>query len=102
MDKAEGIEKSLEVLEAYHLLRDDLESLSELSLWPGAKNPAVLVDSKVWYSFYEFCDFFNACMQAFTAQAWPDTSRCGLQTTMNSSITTYIPVSLMGTPCETI
>ncbi|VVC97578.1 unnamed protein product [Leptidea sinapis] len=38
-DKMEGIEKSLAVLEAYHLLREDLDSLTELSLWPGQRNP---------------------------------------------------------------
>ncbi|XP_050684593.1 replication factor C subunit 1 [Leptidea sinapis] len=46
-DKMEGIEKSLAVLEAYHLLREDLDSLTELSLWPGQRNPNVLIDSKV-------------------------------------------------------
>ncbi|KAJ0181428.1 hypothetical protein K1T71_003513 [Dendrolimus kikuchii] len=46
-DKTEGIDKSLEVLESYHLLREDLESLVELSLWPGQRNPTVLVDPKV-------------------------------------------------------
>ncbi|KAJ8733747.1 hypothetical protein PYW07_014298 [Mythimna separata] len=46
-DKSEGIEKSLEVLESYHLLREDLDSLVELSVWPGQRNPTILVDSKV-------------------------------------------------------
>ncbi|KAJ8735068.1 hypothetical protein PYW08_014318 [Mythimna loreyi] len=46
-DKTEGIEKSLEVLESYHLLREDLDSLVELSVWPGQRNPTILIDSKV-------------------------------------------------------
>ncbi|CAK1548725.1 unnamed protein product [Leptosia nina] len=46
-DKSQGISKSLQVLEDYHLLKDDLESLTELSLWPGQRNPSVLVDVKV-------------------------------------------------------
>lgn len=46
-DKADGIEKSLDVLESYHLLREDLDSLVELSLWPGQRNPTILIDSKI-------------------------------------------------------
>ncbi|XP_032510865.2 replication factor C subunit 1 isoform X2 [Danaus plexippus] len=46
-DKTDGIEHSLNVLESYHLLREDLDSLVELSLWPGQRNPTVLIDSKV-------------------------------------------------------
>ncbi|XP_073948238.1 germ line transcription factor 1 [Choristoneura fumiferana] len=46
-DKADGIAQSLEVLESYHLLREDLESLTEMSLWPGQRNPMILIDSKV-------------------------------------------------------
>ncbi|XP_053601223.1 replication factor C subunit 1 [Plodia interpunctella] len=46
-DKTDGIERALDTLEAYHLLRDDLDSLTELSLWPGQRNPMVLIDSKV-------------------------------------------------------
>ncbi|KAG6458394.1 hypothetical protein O3G_MSEX010845 [Manduca sexta] len=46
-DKSDGIAKSLEVLESYHLLREDLDSLVELSVWPGQRNPTILIDSKV-------------------------------------------------------
>ncbi|OWR43032.1 putative replication factor C large subunit [Danaus plexippus plexippus] len=46
-DKTDGIEHSLNVLESYNLLREDLDSLVELSLWPGQRNPTVLIDSKV-------------------------------------------------------
>lgn len=46
-EKADGIHKSLEVLESYHLLREDLDSLTEMSLWSGQRDPMILVDSKV-------------------------------------------------------
>ncbi|CAH0600208.1 unnamed protein product [Chrysodeixis includens] len=46
-DKADGVAKSLEVLESYNLMREDLDSLVELSLWPGKRDPTVLIDSKV-------------------------------------------------------
>nr|XP_026484731.1 replication factor C subunit 1 [Vanessa tameamea] len=46
-EKTEGIEKSMEVLESYHLLREDLDSLVELSLWPGQRNPINMIDTKV-------------------------------------------------------
>ncbi|KAI5635826.1 ATPase family associated with various cellular activities (AAA) domain-containing protein [Phthorimaea operculella] len=46
-EKSEGIDKSLEVLESYHLLREDLDSLVELSLWSGQRNPMILIDSKI-------------------------------------------------------
>lgn len=45
--KGEGVEQSLDMLHAYHLLREDLDSLSELALWPGQRDPMLLVDSKV-------------------------------------------------------
>ncbi|XP_034823895.1 replication factor C subunit 1 [Maniola hyperantus] len=46
-DKTEGIDQSLRVLESYNLLREDLDSLVELSLWPERRNPIVLIDPKV-------------------------------------------------------
>ncbi|CAH2069021.1 unnamed protein product, partial [Iphiclides podalirius] len=45
--RADGVAESLQVLQSYHLLREDLDSLIELSLWPGQRNPMVLVESKV-------------------------------------------------------
>ncbi|CAH1643183.1 unnamed protein product [Spodoptera littoralis] len=45
-DKLDGVDKSLEVLESYNLLREDLDSLVELSVWPGQMNPADLVESR--------------------------------------------------------
>ncbi|KAL4720124.1 hypothetical protein ACJJTC_018744 [Scirpophaga incertulas] len=46
-DRTDGISEAMQVLESYHLLREDLDSLTELALWPGQTNPMVLVDSKV-------------------------------------------------------
>ncbi|XP_005181649.1 replication factor C subunit 1 [Musca domestica] len=43
----EGVEESLETLKEYHLLREDIESLIELSSWPGKKSPMDAVDGKV-------------------------------------------------------
>lgn len=46
-DKTDGIDQSLQVLESYNLLREDLDSLVELSMWPEKRNPMVLIDPKV-------------------------------------------------------
>ncbi|XP_050354909.1 replication factor C subunit 1 [Nymphalis io] len=46
-EKTDGIEKSMEVLESYHLLREDFDSLVELSLWPGQLNPMNTIETKV-------------------------------------------------------
>lgn len=47
-DKAnDGVEESLNVLKEYHLLREDIDSLIELTAWPGKKSPLDAVDGKV-------------------------------------------------------
>lgn len=43
----EGVQEALEVIKNYHLLREDLDSLFELTSWGGAKSPWEKVDSKV-------------------------------------------------------
>lgn len=43
----EGVEESLETLKEYHLLREDIESLIELTTLPGKKGPMDAVDGKV-------------------------------------------------------
>lgn len=43
-----GVEKSLDVMKSYHLLREDLDSIIELAHWPGQKDVMSLVDSKVY------------------------------------------------------
>lgn len=43
----EGVQDAVKSMTAYDLLREDLESLQELSQWPGSKDPMSQVDSKV-------------------------------------------------------
>lgn len=42
-----GVEESLSFLREYSLLREDVESLNELTMWPGSKDIMSSVDSKV-------------------------------------------------------
>ena len=44
---AEGVDKAVEAMNSYDLLREDLEALQELSSWPHKKNPMNAVESKV-------------------------------------------------------
>lgn len=46
-DKIDGVPKALEVMKEYRLTREDIDSLVELSVWPGKKNPMDAVESKV-------------------------------------------------------
>lgn len=46
-DKVDGIPKAMEVLKSYNLLREDLDSLTMLSLWSGQKDPMDKVEPKV-------------------------------------------------------
>ncbi|XP_017119919.1 replication factor C subunit 1 [Drosophila elegans] len=43
----EGVQAALEVMKDYHLLREDLDSLVELTSWPGKKSPLDSVDGRV-------------------------------------------------------
>lgn len=43
----DGVPATLHVMQDYYLLREDIDSLMELSLWPNQKDPMSLVDSKV-------------------------------------------------------
>uniref|UniRef100_A0A034VZC1 Replication factor C subunit 1 n=1 Tax=Bactrocera dorsalis TaxID=27457 RepID=A0A034VZC1_BACDO len=43
----EGVEQSLEILKEYHLLREDIDSLVELTTWPGKKSLLDDVDGRV-------------------------------------------------------
>lgn len=43
----DGVQESLDIIKIYKLLREDLESLLELALWPGQKNPFEGIESKV-------------------------------------------------------
>ncbi|XP_058825424.1 replication factor C subunit 1 [Topomyia yanbarensis] len=44
---SDGVAESLGVIRDYHLLREDLESLVELTSWPKKKSPMESVDGKV-------------------------------------------------------
>lgn len=44
---ADGIQKAVDTLQSYNLLRDDLDSLIELTKWPGQKDINASIDSRV-------------------------------------------------------
>lgn len=46
----DGVPATLDVMQSYYLLRDDIDSLMELSLWPNQKDPMSHVDSKVTHN----------------------------------------------------
>ncbi|XP_015119781.1 replication factor C subunit 1 [Diachasma alloeum] len=51
VEGAEGVEHSLEIMNHYHLLREDLDSIIEISLWPGDHDPMQSIESKVKAAF---------------------------------------------------
>uniref|UniRef100_A0A0C9RS00 Gnf1_0 protein n=1 Tax=Fopius arisanus TaxID=64838 RepID=A0A0C9RS00_9HYME len=51
VDGTDGIERSMQIMNHYHLLREDLDSLVEISLWPGDRDPMQSVESKVKAAF---------------------------------------------------
>lgn len=46
-DKMDGVEEALSVIKEYRLLREDIDSLVELTTWPGKKSLMDSVDGKV-------------------------------------------------------
>lgn len=44
---SDGIGEALEVMNFYHLLREDLDNIVEVSHWPGQKDIMSRIDSKV-------------------------------------------------------
>lgn len=44
---ADGVEEALSVMKEYRLLREDIDSLIELTTWPGKKNPMDAIEGKV-------------------------------------------------------
>lgn len=46
-DQNDGVEEALSVIKEYHLLREDIDALVELSTWPGKKSPMDQVDGRV-------------------------------------------------------
>lgn len=47
----DGVKKALEVMNKYHLSREDLDSLIELTKWPHTRDPMQSVESKVKAAF---------------------------------------------------
>lgn len=47
----DGIEAALDVMGKYHLMREDLDSIIEISSWPGLGDPTSSLDSKVKAAF---------------------------------------------------
>lgn len=46
-DQNDGVYEALNVMKEYHLLREDIDALVELSTWPGKKSPMDAVDGRV-------------------------------------------------------
>lgn len=55
-----GVPKALEAMHDYSLLREDLDSILELALWPGHKDPMNMVESKV-----DITGIMNFCFNKF-------------------------------------
>nr|XP_031827497.1 replication factor C subunit 1 [Nomia melanderi] len=51
VEGTEGVNEAINVMNHYHLLREDLDSLIEISLWPGDRDPMQVIDSKVKAAF---------------------------------------------------
>ncbi|XP_072757331.1 replication factor C subunit 1 isoform X2 [Anoplolepis gracilipes] len=47
----DGIEAAINIMGKYHLTREDLDSIIEISLWPGVRDPTSNLDSKVKAAF---------------------------------------------------
>ncbi|XP_070496267.1 replication factor C subunit 1 [Chironomus tepperi] len=62
----EGVKDALEVLKEYRLLREDIESLLELTTWGSSKNPWDQVDSKTKAALTRA---YNKEVQAYTYSA---------------------------------
>lgn len=48
---SEDVETSIDVMNQYHLTRDDFDSILEVSLWPGNRNPMQFIETKVKSAF---------------------------------------------------
>ncbi|KAK7073039.1 replication factor C subunit 1 [Halocaridina rubra] len=48
---SEGVHQAVEVMNTYHLLREDLDSIMELAQWPDSRDPMSNIDSKVKAAF---------------------------------------------------
>lgn len=43
----DGVAATIHIMQNYYLLREDIDSLMEISLWPNQKDPLSCVNSKV-------------------------------------------------------
>ncbi|GJQ69768.1 Gnf1 [Trypoxylus dichotomus] len=64
-----GIEKAMEVMHSYNLLREDLDSIMEVSHWTRQKDPMAMVDSKVKAAFTRAYNKDNAKLPYSTSSA---------------------------------
>ena len=46
-EATDGVSKVVSLLDNYDLLREDFDSVIELTTWPGMKDPMSQIDSKV-------------------------------------------------------
>lgn len=46
-EATDGVSKVVSLLDTYDLLREDFDSVIELTSWPGMKDPMSQIDSKV-------------------------------------------------------
>ena len=53
---SEGVPEALAALQTYDLVKEDLESILELSQWPNKKDPMTLIESKVKFSILFLVD----------------------------------------------
>ncbi|XP_058797913.1 replication factor C subunit 1 [Phymastichus coffea] len=51
LEGTEGVEKAISVMNQYHLTREDLDSLVEITKWPHTRDPMQSVDSKTKAAF---------------------------------------------------
>lgn len=57
MQGSAGAQESVKTMCAYELLRDDLDSLSELSIYPPKEDPFGKLESKVCCHLFSLCHF---------------------------------------------
>ncbi|XP_053978468.1 replication factor C subunit 1 [Hylaeus volcanicus] len=56
VDGTQGVDTAVNVMNHYHLIREDLDSLLEISLWPGDRDPMQVIDTKVKAAFTRACN----------------------------------------------
>lgn len=54
-----GIPEAVSVMNSYHFIREDLDSLVELSHWPEQKDVLSRIDTKVVLNIYMLIYFLN-------------------------------------------